>query len=293
VTWSYYNEFDAKKAAWLRELIKRGVVAPGEVDERSILDVRPDDLRGFAQCHFFAGIGVWSYAMRLAGWSDDRPAWTGSCPCQPFAVGGKGLALKDERHLFPDWFPLISARLPLVVFGEQVSNGDGLAWLDVVRSSMDSAGYTLGVVDTCSASVGAPNIRQRLFFVADANEARLQGRGIRWDSAGERTIGSRGMDGELGYSDKAGRAPRHALSVTSKSRPEESVEPSVSGPCNGFWRNAEWIWCRDNKWRPTEPGSFPLVAGAPARVLRLRGYGDAINAQVAAAFIRAYIETRG
>ena len=73
---SYYNEFDPFAAAWLRELIKDGQIADGEVDERSIVDVRPDDLRGFTQCHFFAGIGGWSYALRLAGWPDDAPVWT-------------------------------------------------------------------------------------------------------------------------------------------------------------------------------------------------------------------------
>jgi hypothetical protein len=57
---AYYNEIDSFAAAWLRELIKAGLIADGEVDERSIADVRPDDLRGFTQCHFFAGIGGWS-----------------------------------------------------------------------------------------------------------------------------------------------------------------------------------------------------------------------------------------
>jgi len=54
---AYYNEFDPKAAEWLRELIRAGLIAPGEVDERSIEDVTPADLAGFRQCHFFAGIG--------------------------------------------------------------------------------------------------------------------------------------------------------------------------------------------------------------------------------------------
>ena len=69
---AYYNEIDPKKAAWLRELISRGIIAPGDVDERSIADVRPADLAGYSQCHFFAGIGIWSYALRLARWPDER-----------------------------------------------------------------------------------------------------------------------------------------------------------------------------------------------------------------------------
>jgi DNA (cytosine-5)-methyltransferase 1 len=64
---AYYNEHDPFAAAWLRELIADGLIAPGEVDERSIEDVRPDELAGFVQCHFFAGIGVWSLALRQAG----------------------------------------------------------------------------------------------------------------------------------------------------------------------------------------------------------------------------------
>ncbi len=73
---AYYNEIDPFAAQWLRNLIAAGHIAPGEVDERSIEDVTPDDLRGFTQCHFFSGIGVWSHSLRLAGWPDDRPVWT-------------------------------------------------------------------------------------------------------------------------------------------------------------------------------------------------------------------------
>src|SRR5215471_7406564 len=125
----YYNEMDPQKAAWLRELIKAGVIAPGEVDERSITDVEPDDLVGYAQCHFFAGIGVWSYALRLAGWPDDRPVWTGSCPCPSFSVAGKGRGFADPRHLWPAWYRLIRQCRPRTVFGEQADGAIGHGWL--------------------------------------------------------------------------------------------------------------------------------------------------------------------
>ncbi len=61
------------------------------------------------------------------------------------------------------------------------------------------------------------------------------------------------------------------------------------GPTNGFWADADWILCADPdgpRWRPVEPWSFPLAHGATARVGRLRGYGDAIVAPLAEAFLR-------
>ena len=90
---NYYNEFDPYAAQWLRNLIDAGHIPKGEVDSRSIKDVKASDLTGFVQCHFFAGLGGWSHALRLAGWPEDRPVWTGSCPCQPFSAAGAGGAL--------------------------------------------------------------------------------------------------------------------------------------------------------------------------------------------------------
>src|SRR5687768_14396785 len=119
---AYYNENDGYAAQWLRNLIAAGHIAPGDVDERDIRLVQPADLRGYRQCHFFAGIGVWSYALRRAGWGDDRPAWTGSCPCQPFSSAGYSAGFNDSRHLWPNWKGLIAQCHPDAIFGEQVSS---------------------------------------------------------------------------------------------------------------------------------------------------------------------------
>ena len=168
---AYYNELDPFCAAWLRNLIAAGHIAPGDVDERSIVDVRPDDLAGYTQAHFFAGIGGWSYALRLAGWPDDRPIWTGSCPCQPFSSAGKGDGAADSRHLWPAWARLIRECRPGTVFGEQVSGRDGLAWLDLVHADLEARDYAVGAVTLPAASVGAPHGRHRIYFVADAEHA--------------------------------------------------------------------------------------------------------------------------
>lgn len=166
---AYYNEIDPHAASWLRELIKSNRIVPGEVDERSIEDVLPSDLKGFTQCHFFAGIGGWSYALRLARWPDECPVWTGSCPCQPFSEAGKRTGTADERHLWPALFHLIAESRPSVFFGEQVASKDGLAWLDTVQADLEGADYPIATFDLCAAGVGAPHIRQRLYFVAHSN----------------------------------------------------------------------------------------------------------------------------
>jgi DNA (cytosine-5)-methyltransferase 1 len=462
---AYYNEYDPKAAAWLRELIKQGHIADGVVDERSIEDVIPTELAGFTQCHFFAGIGVWSYALRRAGWADDRPVWTGSCPCQPFSAAGKGAGFDDERHLWPAFHYLISQCQPAIVLGEQVASKDGLGWLDLVLSDLEATGYASGAVDLCAAGIGAPHIRQRLWWVGtrlgDANNLRREGdvlhplwggrdrtradgsitgssstgdmgnpnnagpqghgkpRDINapseWSTAGRYSsqasldggladtdsygcgagdrIRSNGQEhdaeygsSEVGLADSTsiGRVEgvthdgrlrggnsaegpsdrstingdlgcgladtsgigRGAGGVWDNSRndgnqpdadvkdgismadtagagqhqrglrngrefqqgtreasgergpqtdcsvgPDENVDMAQrnfpSGPTNGHWRDADWLFCRDGKWRPVEPGTSPLAHGSAARVGRLRGYGNAIVAQAAQAFIES------
>ena len=163
----YYNEFDPFAAAWLKELIKDGLIADGIVDERSIADVQPEDLRGFTQCHFFAGIGGWSLAARLAGWSDDRPMWTGSPPCQPFSTAGNRKGQDDERHLWPVFFNLIRECAPSVVFGEQVASAIRTGWFDDLQNDMEAEGYATGMVVLPACSVGASHKRDRLWYFAE------------------------------------------------------------------------------------------------------------------------------
>ena len=169
---AYYNENDPYAAQWLRNLIARGLIAPGDVDDRDIQDVRPGDLEGYDQCHWFAGIAGWSLALRMAGWPDDRPVWTGSCPCQPFSTAGKGKGFDDERHLWPAWFWLIDQCRPDTIFGEQVASPAGRAWLDLVFSDLEAIGYACGAVVFPAAGVGAPQPRHRTYWVARSSSPR-------------------------------------------------------------------------------------------------------------------------
>ena len=185
---AYYNEIDPYAAQWLRNLITAGHIAPGDVDERSIEAVQPDDVRGYTQCHFFAGIGGWSYALRLAGWPDGEPVWTGSCPCQPYSSAGHQQGAADARNLWPFWFRLIRECRPGRVFGEQVDRAVGHGWLDAVSTDMEAEGYAFGACVLGAHSAGAPHTRPRLWFVADASGQGLSerpalGRGARTSEA--------------------------------------------------------------------------------------------------------------
>jgi DNA (cytosine-5)-methyltransferase 1 len=173
---NYYNEWDSFSAEWLKELIKDDLIPNGEVDSRSIIDVEPEDLKGFAQCHFFAGIGGWSRALQIAGWSPDRPVWTGSPPCQSFSTAGSRKGKDDERHLWPVFFNLIRECQPPTVFGEQVAAAIRFGWLDDLQADFEKEGYAAGSFVLPAGSIGAPHKRDRLFFVADSKPERFQRR---------------------------------------------------------------------------------------------------------------------
>ncbi|HHI5586894.1 TPA: DNA cytosine methyltransferase, partial [Klebsiella pneumoniae] len=267
-----------------------------------------------------------------------------------------------------------SERRPQHVFGEQVAAGNANVWFDLVQADLEGLGYAFGLVPFTSAGIGAPHIRERAYWVANADSVISDRRGnvratgrdeysdgddVVWlADAGREHKGSArnkeragescraGEDGGLGNSNvtrlegfggndgAAGReratgpaaAPgvhdglanatgqlHHQCNDGTNERGRQGNteqnrmggEPVRALEVNGFWRDADWLFCRDGKWRPVEPGTFPLVDGAATRmgrvepgvarvassnrVGRLKGYGNAINAQAAAAFIRAYM----
>lgn len=416
----YYNEVDPHAAQTLRNLIAAGELPFGVVDERDIRDVQPSNLDGFAQCHFFAGVGIWAKALQIAGVRHDKQIWTGSCPCQPLSAAGKGLGFEDERHLWPDWHWLIDQCRPETILGEQVASHDGLKWADLVQADLEATDYAFGPVDTCAAGFGGYHIRQRLYFagidirvanpagqpgrLADGREwqqmlediwrgaaggmeyserTRLEGHGrhgdnrpepgrltarparpaataspasgldntgcIRRDARGHRD--HRGDDRQQPDADVASRGMGHAASPRPLSSPqpglhrrEESTGPRHAEPersggdCSGMaaadrgkrnrvasgeerqrdrapsGRNksnsqpersfetdhartpdihgagADWLFCRDGKWRPVRPGSFPLADAYPGRVGELRAYGNALDLGQATAFVHAFME---
>lgn len=266
------------------------------------------------------------------------PLWTGSCPCQPFSTAGTQTGFEDERHLWPHFHWLIQECCPAVVLGEQVASKVAEPWIDLVSADMEGLGYAFGAVAFPSASIGAPHIRDRTYWVAHADDEGLEGRQREQQRAAERLAGPGGVvirladtadqrrigrgTGETrsgpeaiqqsqrfrdahGLADTdSGRRPDglHALRNRKEgARPAadrysdggtDGVAPRLvitppAGPVNGFWRDADWLYCRDGKWRPVGPGTFPLAHGVPGRVGRLRAYGNAINVYQAAEFIRS------
>ena len=305
---AYYNEIEPYAAQWLRNLIGAGLIAAGDVDERSIVEVQPDDVRGYTQAHFFAGIGVWSHAARLGGVADSDRIWTGSCPCQPFSAAGKQRGTDDERHLWPEFHRLIRECRPPIVLGEQVASALGRQWLGAVRADLEALGYAVAAADLGAASVGAPHIRQRLWWAGvGLGNASREGLPAREREAVERAgrreerrTAQQPSCASGGVADAAvGRRAFEQHPGGGGEAPSGREGNGQSGggdlrpnPLHGFWRDADWLFCRDGKWRPVEPGTFPLAHGASARVGRLRAYGNAIVAPLAAEFISAVMECR-
>lgn len=163
---AYYSEWEPFAARWLRNLAAAGEIPAGVVDERDVRLVRPEDVAQYAVQHYFAGLAGWALALRLGGWPEGRPVWSASLPCQPFSSAGQGKGVEDERHLWPCFLSLVSALEPPTIFGEQVASKKGRAWLADVFIDLESVGYAVAAADLCASGVGAPHIRQRLFWCA-------------------------------------------------------------------------------------------------------------------------------
>ena len=197
----YHNEIDPYAAQWTRNLMKKGLIPDGFVDERDIRDVQPMDLWGFTRCHFFSGIAGWAYALRLAGVPDDFPLWTGSCPCQPFSEAGKGAGFDDERHLWPAWQWLISQSRPPIILGEQTPRAIRMGWLDLVANDLERLGYAFGAVLIPACAVGAKHIRERIWFLADAaSERRINDRRQQCSSSSDEARSLYRWPSESGFS---------------------------------------------------------------------------------------------
>ena len=272
----YYNEFNPESAAMLRQFMADGLIPHGIVDPRPIQEVRPDDLKGYTQCHFFAGVAGWQFALQLAGWPEDRPVWTGSCPCQPFSAAGRQKGKVDDRHLWPVWFRLIEECEPDTIFGEQVASAVTYGWLDDVYEGLEAQNYAVGAVVLPASSVGAPHKRDRLWFVADT---RRKSEGCK----------EHGFSGER--QDTCDVADTDSERLQGHRRLEQGYDPEGwEATQRHSWSSGVWIDCPDGKQRLVESSIPLLVDGFQHRKPILHALGNAIVPQVAAEFIIAFME---
>jgi DNA (cytosine-5)-methyltransferase 1 len=282
---TYYNEFDKKKCAALKELMADGLISTGDIDDRPIQEVKRHELQGYTRCHFFAGIGLWDYALNLAGWSASRPVWTGSCPCQPFSSAGRQKGKADDRHLLPYWQRLIEECSPATIFGEQVASAVAHGWLDDVYQGLEAQGYAVGAAVLPACSVGAPHKRDRLWFVAyaeqDGRNGCTESGSIKKSKNQGGMLQSQGSDTSSTVGD-----PSSQGSQGHRGLEQEPIQERWQGTERHPWQTGVWIDCPDGKQRLVEPRICLLADGYSNRVLQLHCAGDAIVPQVAAKFIQ-------
>lgn len=320
----WFNDNEPFCADWLRNLFPHAMV-----DSRDFREIDVDDFKRHKRCHWFAGIGGWEYALGLAGWPRDRPVWTASLPCQPFSSAGKRAGEKDSRHLWPAFSRLVAECRPSIIFGEQVASDDGCQWLARVFADLEAMEYRVAGADLCAAGAGAPHIRQRLFWVADSQRERARTGATGQQGAAGLGRGGSSNDSRLGNADNRG-CEGTALPVRPGRQDEGLLVPSrasegcrmgdatgprreggqpellsagqaegrlLAGPSDVRpWDKHEIVWCDERAFgrgwiaRRVEPGTSPMAPRIPGTVGRLRAYGNSIVPQVAALFVRAYLE---
>ena len=248
---AYYNDNAAFPCEWLSNLVRDGLITPGTIDSRSIKEVHPNDLEGYDRCHFFAGIGGWDLALQHAGWPDEEPVWTGSCPCQPFSTTGKRKGFADDRHLWPEFLRLIAECRPSTVFGEQVTSPLGREWLCGVRADLEVLGYAVGAAD--------------LWLRASVRRTYANGF-IGWPTP-QASDGSRGARSRPGS--RQACVPRDLNRITGNTTAQDAVNPAMSRWLQRFppaWDSASphfAAWCEMQEG--IRKGGFVVTATQSSR----------------------------
>jgi DNA (cytosine-5)-methyltransferase 1 len=285
----YYNEIDKYCVRWLKNLMSKRLIPSGDIDDRSIEEVTHADINGYDQCHFFAGLGGWPFALKLARWPNPRPVWTGSCPCQPFSLVGKREGHADKRHLWPAWFRLISKLEPPTVFGEQVASAITAGWYDQVADDLENKGYAIGSAILPACSIGAPHRRDRLFFVAHSNSLRKsQQEGF------EQDVRRRSSNSSETVANATRRESGRLQQSRVQSNPRASSKTFPYASSLGLQAQGMRQRCAPSQpqpphcnWWESEPSVGRMVNGVSARMGKLRALGNAIVPQIAAEFIKA------
>lgn len=92
----------------------------------------------------------------------------GGFPCQPHSVAGKRGGATDERNLWPDTLRILRECGAWGFVGENVPGIVSNGYAATVLAELEEAGFCGTPFSNSSCAVGAPQPRQRVFFLAHA-----------------------------------------------------------------------------------------------------------------------------
>ena len=184
---------------------------------------------------------------------------TGGFPCQPFSVAGSQKAEKDDRHLWPEMFRVISLSKPSWVICENVYGLVKLG-LDNVLFDLESIGYAAQPFVLPALSKGTNHGRERVFIVAYA-------------AGNGRNEGASGSSYETANDDCS----------------ERSDEDRHDEGCRRLRSGMDWGG-RETWGGGAKPRALRVDDGLRNRVDRNRSLGNAIVPQVAFEILRCIAE---
>ena len=208
----------------------------------------------------------------------DADVVVGGFPCQPFSIAGKGKAIQDDRHLWPDMFRVIKETKPTWVIGENVRNiisiSDGMV-LEQVYLDLESEGYEVQSFIIPASAVNAPHQRYRTWIVAYSRRT-LQSR-TKLRKENENEVGK-------GYANQSERSSKTSESdvadTDSKGLQRTKQHETYNGETKTQYTTAKCFEEKGYYWE-FEPNVGRVANGIPNRVDRLRGLGNAIVPQIA------------
>ena len=327
----YFNEFDGFAAAWLRNLFPKSVVDERSVKDVGRADTavykRCHFFGGIGGWEYALQLAGWpdyrpvwtgscpcqpfSSAGKQKGQEDERHLWPEMFrlirECRPEVVFGEQVASSEVVGTEFEASFIVAVQTGEYARANKIAKQLAQSrnfhfnkrWLSGVRSDLEGEGYSMRWKILGAHSVGSPHIRQRLYWVANAAKPRPQ----------ERDIGKSSIPESCENIANGGMAVPHGTEFQRiTSAREQSIHECGEGA--NFWSDFRIIHCADGKARRTGRRIFPLVNGISRemgrgqpelgmlvkgarnnRVGRLKGYGNAIVPQVAAEFIRAFLES--
>lgn len=245
-------------------------------------------------------------AFENAGLSTAADIIYGGFPCQPFSVAGNKNGTKDSRYLWPEFSRIVSEFMPRWVVAENVPGIIRIA-ADTVCTDLERQGYSVGIWDYEAASVGAKHRRERIFFVAHSNSARLSGSEQSREIQRENGEGTAAVPEQSGSSlspdtysqcvqglraeceqeqEFAGLGSENAPNTAGSRQPQSipdrlrETQPAVRLLCAGERLSQSELDRTPYGFAPELDSSIsPTAKGIPNRVKRIKALGNAVVPQ--------------